>query len=342
MADKQIPANILQTGILNEHTIRPMNLVQYNAFNGVTDFSQIGQFTMYEKGYQMLAVLGMPPFIEMLARQDPDHAGLLASNFRHILENEFKGMDGLPDLTGDSGMNISDGINEQNLIGKVSRDTSIQISMSFYEKIGSPIVKFCNYYLTGIKDPMTQARTYHNLIRYGLMQPSYTNEVFTLLYMATDSTMMRLEKAVLLANCQLTKAEESIYNGNRSDIGSSNEITIEFNAFPIYGYEVDKAAHKLLENRTGVKVDTTVAGSEFTNITNDDSVLALDSYAYEYGIFNEKNPSRNEDLVNLKNQTNRTKGKKFLDWNKEVGQLPEVNNQSDQGSYIYQPQTPAT
>ena len=304
-------------GVLNEFTVRPMNLVQYNAFNGVTDFSQIGQFTMYEKGYQMLAVLSMPPFIDMLAEKD-QNAKLLADNFRHILENEFRGMDGLPDLTGDAGMNISDGINEQNLIGKVSRDTSIQISMSFYEKIGTPLIKFCNYYLTGIKDPATQARTYHNLIRYGLMQPSYTNEVFTMMYIATDSTMMRLEKAVLLANCQLTKAEESIYNGNRSDIGSSQEITIEFNAYPIYGYEVDKAAHRLLENRTGVEVTQGEAGiTTFTNHHDDDTVLALDSYAYEYGIFKDGNPSANQDLIELQKQTEATEGKKYLDWSKE-------------------------
>ena len=317
VADNFVPVK----GVQNEFTVRPMNLVQYNAFNGVTDFSQIGQFTMYEKGYQMLAVLSMPPFIDMLAEKDAN-AKLLADNFRHILENEFRGMDGLPDLTGDTGMNISDGINEQNLIGKVSRDTSIQVTMSFYEKIGTPIIKFCNYYLTGIKDPATQARTYHNLIRYNLMKPSYTNEVFTMLYIATDSTMMRLEKAVLLANCQLTKAEESMYAGNRSDIGSSQEIQIEFTAFPIYGYEVDKAAQKLLENRTGVEVTQDAAGvTTFNNKHNDDSVLALDSYAYEYGIFKDGNPNANTDLIELRKQAAdpdlSTEGKKYLDWNKE-------------------------
>ena len=324
-----------RNSVLNAYTVRPENLVQYNAFSGVTDFSQIGQFTLYEKGYQMLAVLSMPPFIDELAKQD-SNAKLLADNFRHILENEFRGMDGLPDLTGDAGMNISDGINEQNLIGKVSRDTSIQINMSFYEKIGTPITKFCNYYLTGIKDPMTQARTYHNLIRYGLMKPSYTNEVFTLLYIATDSTMLRLEKAVLLANCQLTKAEESIYNGNRSDIGSSQEITIEFNAYPIYGYEVDKAAHKLLENRTGVIVDTDPNNSiPFQNKYDDSTVLALDSYDYEYGIFKDGNPSANTDLIQLRKQGTteagavaRGDGRQYLDWNNEVnwtnGQRPNA------------------
>jgi hypothetical protein len=294
---------------VNPYTIRPKNLVQYTAFNGVTDFSQIGQFTMYEKGYQMLAVIEMPRFMTMLAEND-DSAALLVNNFRHILETEFKGLDGLPDTTGDTGITISDGINEQNMVGKVSRDTSITVSSSFYEKVGSPITKFCEYYLTGIKDPMTQARTYHGLIKYGAIEPSYENEVFTMLYVATDSTMLRVEKAWLLCNCQLTKAETSIYTGNRSDIGGVTEVALEWTAFPITGYEVDKAAKRLLQNRTGVEYsyNSSSKTNNFNVITETD-VLSLDSYDHKYGIFDEESGAANQTLIDLANQTST---KKFL------------------------------
>ena len=293
-------------GVVNDYTIRPKNLIQYSAFNGVTDFSQIGQFTMYEKGYQQLCVLSMPPFMTMLGEKDPNNAGLIVKNFQHILETEFKGLDGLPDITGDSGMQISDGINEVNLIGKVSRDTSVQISSTFYEKVGSPLIRFCEYYLTGIKDPMTQARTYHNLIKYGFMEPSYENEVFTMMYIATDSTMLRIEKACLLCNCQLTKADTSTYNGNRADIGTNQEVTLEWNCFPVFGYEVDKAAHRLLQNRTGVKVTGTATNNSFEVISEED-VLALDSYDYQYGIMNPKSGAVNQDLVDLIDQKSEKK-----------------------------------
>lgn len=295
-------------GVVNDYTIRPKNLIQYSAFNGVTDFSQIGQFTMYEKGYQQLCVLSMPPFMTMLGEKDPQNAGLIVKNFQHILETEFKGLDGLPDITGDTGMQISDGINEVNLIGKVSRDTSIQISSTFYEKVGSPLIRFCEYYLTGIKDPMTQARTYHNLIKYGFMEPSYENEVFTMMYIATDSTMLRIEKACLLCNCQLTKADTSMYNGARADIGSNQEVTLEWTCFPVFGYEVDKAAARLLQNRTGVKVTGTASTTTFDVISEDD-VLALDSYDYQYGIMNPKSGAVNQDLVDLIEQRS---DKKYL------------------------------
>ena len=301
--------NAVTKSPVNPYTIRPKNLVQYTAFNGVTDFSQIGQFTMYEKGYQMLAVLEMPRFMTMLAEND-DSAALLVNNFRHILETEFKGLDGLPDTTGDTGMQISDGINEQNMIGKVSRDTSITISSEFYEKIGSPITKFCEYYLTGIKDPMTQARTYHGLIKYGAIEPSYENEVFTFLYVATDSTMLRVEKAWLLCNCQLTKADTSIYNGNRSDIGTNQTVNLEWTAFPITGYEVDKAAKRLLQNRTGVEYsyNASTKTSNFNVLTEND-VLSLDSYDHKYGIFDSESGAANQTLIDLANETS---DRKFL------------------------------
>ena len=103
-----------------------------------------------------------------------------------------------------------------------------------------------------IKDRMTQAKTYHGLIADGQLQPSLENEVFTLLYYVTDNTMLRLERAVLLCNCQLTSAElGSLYNSTKGSIDNV-PITINMNAFPVYGVEVDKAAKSLLEEITGV------------------------------------------------------------------------------------------
>jgi hypothetical protein len=217
-------------GILNDYTIKPRNITQYTAFRGVTDFTQIGQFAQFETGYSFLSVIQMPVFLTELAKQDSNVSNMVSS-FKHMLEYEFRGMDGLPDITGET-YTITDGINEQNLINKVTMDTSITVSSNYFEKTGGLITKFSEYYLTGIKDKMSQAKTYHGLIKNGLLEPGPENEVFTMLYYVTDNTMLRLEKAYLLANCQLTKAENSIYNSTKGDI-SNKEMTIEFNCFPI-------------------------------------------------------------------------------------------------------------
>jgi len=289
----------VNNGIFNNYTVTPRNLTQYTAYRGVTDFSQIGQFNQYESGYQFLSVLQMPTFLEKNASMDQ-----MCKNFRHMLEFEFRGLDGLPDLQADT-FEITDGINSQRMINKVTMETSTTVSMQYFEKAGGLITKFSEYYLTGIKDPKTQAKTYHGLIADNILPPGLENEIFTLMYYVTDNTMLRLERAVLLANCQLTRAELSMYNGSRDNI-SNKEMTIEFNCFPIYGYEVDKAAKYLLEHEiTGVGVDVNNSVVQYggsVNMSNDIngnklSPTVLDSADYKYGIMNSSSPDKVDKLV---------------------------------------------
>lgn len=296
----------ISTGVFNQYTLKPKNLSGYTSFRGVTDFSQIGKFNQYETGYQFLTVVSMPPFMEMLAKKN-DNVGAAHAAFRDMLENEFRGLDGLGDIQADQ-YEITDGINSVRMINKVTEDTSINVSMSFFEKQGSLIERYSEYYLTGIKDLKTQAKTYHGLIANGLMEPSLENEVFTLLFYATDNTMLRIERAVLLCNCQLTKAELSMYNGSRSDI-NNHEVTVEFTAFPVRGRLVDKAAKKMLEQITGVTVNNpqTMLGNTTAipqgNKTGKDNTgketraIYLDSTNYRYGIMRDKNPSAINTLV---------------------------------------------
>lgn len=290
----------VNNGIFNNYTVTPRNLTQYTAFRGVTDFSQIGQFNQFESGYQFISVLGLPRFLELNTTMTQ-----INKNIKHAIEFEFRGMDGLPDMTSDT-MEITDGINSVRMINKVTKDTAITVSMNYFEKSGGLFTKYAEYYLSGIKDPNTQAKTYHGLIKDGILAPGLENEVFTLMYYVTDNTMLRLERAVLLANCQLTTAQLSNYNGSRDNI-SNKEITLEFNCFPIYGYEVDKAAKYLLEHEitgVGVDVNNSVAQYNGYNITmsNDENgnrltPTVLDSADYTYGIMSSSNPEHNDKLV---------------------------------------------
>lgn len=272
----------INPGIFNNYTVTPRNLTQYKAYRGVTDFSQIGQFDQYEKGYQFLFVLGIPEYLRKIGDQNGTIKDLNAS-FKHMLEFEFRGLDGLPDLQSDT-FEITDGINTQRMINKVTRETSVTISSQYFERRGALIQKYSEYYLTGLKDPMTEAKTYHGLIANGLLEPGLENEVWTMLYMATDNTMLRLERAVLLANCQLTKAESSLYNGSRDSI-TNQEVSIEWNCFPIFGYQVDKAAQYLLQHEiTGVSVKPNEKVVEYSIDNSVKNPTVLDSADYLYGI----------------------------------------------------------
>lgn len=301
-------------GVFNDYALKPNNLSSYTSFRGVTDFSQIGYFNQYETGYQFLSVLQMPRFMDKLA--EVGNAGVKNAHnaFRNMLENEFRGLEGLPDIQADT-YEITDGINSVRMINRVTEDTAITVSMQFFEKQGSLIERYSEYYLTGIKDLKTQAKTYHGLIRNGLMEPSLENEVFTLLFYATDNTMLRIERAVLLCNCQLTKAESSMYNGSRADI-NNHEVTVEFNCFPVRGVLVDRAAKTLLEDITGVHVesDNNLGVNVMEGRTKELSKqgdgeiqhsyklgegkpkkIYLDSSDFEYGIMKPTGDSNNKD-----------------------------------------------
>ena len=294
----------IQSGIFNDYVIKPKSISSFTSFRGVTDFSLIGKFNQYETGYQFLSVISMPPFMERLAKEKGGAVQNAHVAFKDMLENEFRGLEGLADIQTGT-FTMTDGINEIQMINRVTEDTSITVSMQFFEKQGSLIERYSEYYLTGIKDLKTQAKTYHGLIKNGLMEPSLENEVFTLLFYATDNTMLRVERAVLLCNAQLTNAQGSQYNGSRSDI-NNKEVTVEFNCFPVRGVLVDKAAKVLLEDITGVHVgdtnhmegSTTVQRASGVANSNGDKAIYLDSSDYKYGIMDEGNDNQIPALVN--------------------------------------------
>ena len=272
-------------GIMNNYVRKPRNLTEYTAYRGVTDWTQIGQFDQFETGYSFLSVISIPKFMRKLADLDTTFAGPLVDSFIHMLEYEFRGLDGVPDIASETAT-ITNGIQDINMIKKVTQDSSIEINMSYFEKSGSLITKFSEYYLTGIKDYRSQAKTYHGLIASGEMSPGYENEVFTLLYYVTDNTYLELERAFLFVNAQLNKVDNSVYNSNRGDI-DNKEITLSFNCFPITGNKVDKAAKAMLEVITGVNVTYNSAGIATRRISangsnGDHGTAVLVSADYDY------------------------------------------------------------
>lgn len=224
---------------------KPKNLMQHRLFKGITDFGNASQFDLFETGYSFLVVCKIPKFIEKLAATDSE-INALVQNYVYILENEFKGLNGIDNITTDTS-EISDGISTLNVITKVIEQSGGTISMNFTEKSGSTITKFHELYLKGIKDPRSQARTYHGLIgaENGL-EPGYENEVFTLLYIVTDNTYKNIEKAYLLLNTQITTAETSMYESTKGDI-AFKELSVEMNCFPVTGDPINSKAKEVLD-----------------------------------------------------------------------------------------------
>ena len=224
----------------------PRNLTEFSLMKGITDYSNLKQFDVFEGGYSFLTVVGVPSFMDTLANKFTEVRNL-QDGFVHIIEGEFRGLSGIPDLTADAGT-ITNGVNELQVINNVNMDTSIQVDMSFWERSGGLITNYLNYYLTGIKDPYSKAKTYHGLVGTTISDPGPMYEVFTFLYYVTDNTMRNIEKAYLLANAQPTMAPNgTLYNTQRGQM-DFQEISLTFNCFPIIGDKVNKYAAMMLHN----------------------------------------------------------------------------------------------
>lgn len=242
----------------------PRDLTQYNLMTGVTDFGNLVQFNMYEGGYAALICVKIPRYLEKLAAAQPKYASLI-NNYKHIVEREFKSLDGIADIESDE-LEITDGINSMTVTGKVTMQGGTTFSMRVQEKSGSPITRLHELYLRGLRDPRgAQVKHYHGLIEQGILEPGFENETFTYLYINTDNTMRNIEKSYLLVGAQPTNAKTSIYNYEKGGI-EFKDVDIEFRAFPISSNEVDKKAKQYLDwlhnpkNPTRIIVDS----SEFS------------------------------------------------------------------------------
>ena len=293
------------------------NATSATDMRGAIDFTQADSFNLYEKGHSILKVLSVPNFMTAWANfkgyttdsfgrliinnyktkttdiktgiESNDDATesvkqkrKLCNNFYKILETEFKGLDGLDDMSADS-MSISDGFSTLNVLGKVNYATNQEITLKYTEKAGSTISRYAESYLRGIRDPRTGVKHYNGClttmtldpvdlrgkkvasnayyadgfqatntkltprVKYnGLINPSLENEVFTFLYIVLDNTWTQIEKAYLLCNAQLNKIPlGQVANMEKGNIELA-EIDLSFNCFVVSNANVNAAAAKYL------------------------------------------------------------------------------------------------
>lgn len=283
---------------MKTYTKRPNSLAQFTMMRGTIDYSNANQFNFYESGYSYLIVLSRPKFIEMLADEDTEVANLL-NLFCFVLENEFKGLSGIDDITSEA-LEFTDGINTIATLGKTIQQSNSEVTMQFTERSGAALTKFIEYYLKGCKASRTQAKTYHGLIKQGKLAGGFENEVFNLLYMVSDNTLLGLEKAYLLVNAWPNKANTSIYESEKGSI-EMKQIDISFTCFVMDGEEVNRRALKMLayinepgtvQKYTSINGSTSYAKSAVAAVNQySDHPVHPDSNDYEYAAFEQIDPA---------------------------------------------------
>lgn len=221
------------------------DLTQYALFRGVTDWANLHQFNQFESGYGMLIVLTIPNFLKALAAKSDKYKKLI-DTYVHVLEYEFRGLDGIDNMTSDTA-ELTNGVKSINVINKVNSQSGSTFTMRYFEKSGSIMTKVHELFLRGVKDPTTQVKHYHGLIEDGtIKEPGFDQEVFSFLYIVTDNTLMNVEKAFYIVAAQPTNADLNIYNIERGDIGFK-ELSVEFSGFPITNTIINQKAQSLLD-----------------------------------------------------------------------------------------------
>lgn len=283
---------------MKTYTKRPYSLAQFTMMRGTIDYSNASQFNFFESGYSYLIVLSRPKFIEMLADEDAEVANLL-NLFCFVLENEFRGLTGLDDITAET-LEFTDGINTIQTLGKTIQQSNAEITMQFTERSGAAMTNFIRYYLLGCKAGRTQAKTYHGLIKNGKLAGGFENEVFNLLYMVSDNTLLGIEKAYLLVNAWPNKAQTSIYDSEKGTI-EKKDIDVTFVCFVMDGEEVNKRALRMLayinepgtvQKYTAINGSTDYAKATVAAVnTNSDHPVHPDSNDYHYAAYSQIDPT---------------------------------------------------
>jgi hypothetical protein len=251
--------------------LRAINENAVTDMRGLIDPSNLKQFNLYEGGYGLLVVTAIPKFLQELATSDNDAPnangrtysqlyGPLIRTFVNVLEQEFRGLDGIENITSENG-DFTNGISTISMINKVVEQSgSSQFTMRYTEKAGAVLSRVNELYLRGIKDTRTGYKTYHGLIADGsipLKDVGYQSECFSFMYIITDNTGYRVERAFFIVGAQSTNADLNTLFNIEKGTYDFKELSIEFNGFPITGAEIDKKAQAYLDAMTGRVYDAT-------------------------------------------------------------------------------------
>lgn len=216
----------------------------YVLTRGAQDFGNLSQYNMYEKGYPFLVMVKAPDCLTKLGQINKEYESMISS-FLHILEYEFRGLDGL-EAIGSETQSIEDGLSTIEVITKVTQQSASTFSMRYNEKAGSLLTRVEELYLRGLRDPRTGFKHYNGLIPDYIPDPGFDKECFSFLYFTTDNTGLAIEKAYYIVSAQLVESDHTVYDSEKGTVEFA-EVQVQFRGFPITGAEVNKQAYKVLD-----------------------------------------------------------------------------------------------
>jgi hypothetical protein len=166
--------------------------------------------------------------------------------YRHILEYGNMGVSGLSNLELDT-TDITGGYSGKTFtIPTVSKNGMNSFTIKVFEFSGSPIREIHSTWINGIADENGGLAHYNGLIASGDLAYSQANETAEFIYVVTDRTGMKVEYAVMFANC-IPKAVPIQHFDSSAGEHDKVELDLEFTCTPYHGIDVNEKAALLLK-----------------------------------------------------------------------------------------------
>jgi hypothetical protein len=234
-------AKTVQDGI---KTVSGTNITNYSLFLGGLNVRSeaLKQYTPLKTGYARIFLVKMPLFMDTMFKDK-------TTNFKHLIEYGFVGVDGIQNLTMDFEQVTGGYAGKQFDVATIAKDETNEITIKAYEFAGSPIREYTETWITGVSDPLTGIAHYHGAMEaaspVAFTQANHTMEA---IYVNTDPTGLStgIEYACLLANMMPKQVKKDQFNyeaGNHAIV----QVDLPFTAVKYESAQINAIAKALVK-----------------------------------------------------------------------------------------------
>jgi len=229
-------------------------------FTGSLDLQNL-KFDPFVTGYAFIIWVKVPTWVDKAY-----------PSFRQMTQNNFKSFDGLSDISLNSATYAhSFNGNEYNFASNITKENT-EFTLKHQEYSGSPIKNMYQYWVTGIRDPLTNIATYPTLAEGENLKYAAKNHTGSLLYIVTrpdanNVTGKNIEFAAYYTGVYPTKIPLSHLNYSQND-NNGVEIDMPFKGNMYISPKVDEYAQSKLSEIFTFELEEDFTPLEYKNSTS--------------------------------------------------------------------------
>lgn len=234
--------NTLQSNISHAHN-KPFS--NFSFFMGGINVKNkaLANYSPLKTGYSRVFVTKLPRFMNLV------YPGL-STNFRHMLEYCFTGVDGIQNLTMEFEQVTGGYVGQGFDVATVAKDETNEITIKLYEFNGSPVREYLDLWINGMSDRLTGLAHYNGAFDLFPNDITYNqaNHTMEMIYVSTDATgrASGVEYACMLTNMMPKQSKRDHFNfeaGQHQIV----QMDVQFTTVKYESIQINAIAKKLVE-----------------------------------------------------------------------------------------------